>query len=107
MPELKCTVQSCLHNKNYYCDLDKITVGGDQAKKAAETCCDSFEERRKDSCTNSAGTASATSRISCRAVECAYNSECACSAGKVSVEGGQASSSDQTECATFRCGCGR
>ena len=29
MPELKCTVQTCKHNQNYYCDLDKITVGGD------------------------------------------------------------------------------
>ena len=26
MPELKCTVQTCKHNQNYYCDLDKITV---------------------------------------------------------------------------------
>lgn len=24
MPELKCTVQTCLHNQNYYCDLDSI-----------------------------------------------------------------------------------
>ena len=28
MPELKCTVQTCKHNQNYNCDLDKITVGG-------------------------------------------------------------------------------
>ena len=28
MPELKCTVQTCVHNKQFLCDLDEITVGG-------------------------------------------------------------------------------
>lgn len=42
MPELKCTVQTCMHNQNYYCTLDKIQVGGNSAKRADETCCDSF-----------------------------------------------------------------
>ena len=28
MPELKCTVQTCVHNKQFLCDLDKIEVGG-------------------------------------------------------------------------------
>ena len=46
MPELKCTVQNCMHNQNYYCNLDSIRVGGDQAKNASDTCCDSFEERK-------------------------------------------------------------
>ena len=45
MPELKCTVQTCMHNQNYYCTLDKIQVGGNSAKRADETCCDSFQER--------------------------------------------------------------
>ena len=44
MPELKCTVQTCMHNKDFYCDLNAITVGGNSAKTAEETCCDSFEE---------------------------------------------------------------
>lgn len=46
MPELKCTVQTCMHNKDFYCDLNEITVGGKSARKAAETSCDSFEERK-------------------------------------------------------------
>lgn len=25
MPELKCTVQTCMHNKDFYCDLNAIT----------------------------------------------------------------------------------
>ena len=45
MPELKCTVQTCLHNQTYYCDLDSIKVGGSSAKHAQDTCCDSFEEK--------------------------------------------------------------
>lgn len=28
MPELKCTVQTCTHNKQFYCDLDAIEVQG-------------------------------------------------------------------------------
>ena len=46
MPELRCTVQTCRHNRDYYCDLDKIEVGGSRAKHAQETCCDSFQERK-------------------------------------------------------------
>ena len=54
MPELKCTVQTCRHNQNYYCDLDKITVGGDAAVAPKDTCCESFEER-KDGYSHSTG----------------------------------------------------
>lgn len=104
MPELKCTVQTCVHNKNYYCDLDKIQVGGDKAKNAKETCCDSFKERKGDSYGNVIGQASPKSEIDCKAVECKYNNQCKCHAGKISVEGGSACRADQTECATFTCG---
>ena len=66
MPELKCTVQTCLHNKNFYCDLDGIVVGGNQAKRAEETCCDSFEERKGYSYGNRAGEASAQAILTVR-----------------------------------------
>ncbi len=46
MPDLRCTVQTCTHNQNYYCNLDSIVVGGNSTKKADETSCDSFEERK-------------------------------------------------------------
>ena len=40
MPELKCTVQTCTHNKQFYCDLDAIEVQGDsqrsRMRRAAE-----------------------------------------------------------------------
>ena len=34
MPELSCTVQTCVHNYQYLCELDKIQVGGNSAKNA-------------------------------------------------------------------------
>ena len=101
MPELRCTVQTCLHNKNFYCDLDKIQVGGEQAKKSKETCCDSFEERKGNTYSNVTGEAGPLAMIDCKAVECEYNKNCACHAGKISVEGSNACQSEQTECATF------
>ncbi len=104
MPELKCTVQTCVHNKNFYCDLAKIQVGGDKARNPEETCCDSFKKRDKDSYSNVTGEASPKSDIDCKAVECMYNCECKCHAGKISVEGSRANESGQTECATFTCG---
>ena len=105
MPELKCTVQTCKHNQNYYCDLDKITVGGDAAVAPKDPCCDSFEER-KDGYSNSTGKqASPVSQVDCQAPECKYNNNCSCQAGKNSVEGGNACTCGQTECATFDCSC--
>lgn len=101
MPELRCTVQTCLHNKDFYCDLNKITVGGSSARKSEETCCDSFEERKSGTYSNITGEASPTSKIDCKAVECKYNDNHECHAGKISVEGSQANVSEETECATF------
>ena len=43
MPELKCTVQTYIHNKDFYCELNEITVGVKSARKAAETSCYSCE----------------------------------------------------------------
>lgn len=106
MPELKCTVQTCVHNRQFLCELDKIQVGGDSAKTAKETCCDSFQERKEgytNSYSDSMGTASDTSQIDCKATECMYNHNCECNAGKISVEGSDACQCRGTECATFSC----
>ena len=48
MPDLRCTVQTCTHNQNYYCNLDSIVVGGNSAKKAAETSCDSLKREKAE-----------------------------------------------------------
>lgn len=103
MPQLKCTVQTCVHNKQFLCDLDAIEVGGSQAKTAGETCCDSFQERKDGSYSNVTGTASELSNIDCKATDCKYNEKCECHAGKISVEGSNACDCRGTECATFDC----
>lgn len=105
MPELKCTVQTCRHNKNFLCDLDKIEVGGNNARTEQETCCDSFEERKGDTYSNVTGEASPITNIDCKAEECKYNCDCECHAGKISVEGSNACRCEATECATFECQC--
>ncbi len=107
MPELRCTVQTCLHNKEFYCDLNAIQVGGSSARRSQETCCDSFEERKGDSYSDVTGEASPKSDIDCKAVECMYNDDCRCFAGKISVEGSNACRCEQTECATFNCCTGK
>ena len=48
MPQLKCTVQTCVHNKQFLCDLDEITVGGESAKNPKETCLTAFRRERKE-----------------------------------------------------------
>lgn len=103
MPELKCSVQTCKHNDDYYCALDTIQVGGSAAKNPGETCCDSFQEKKGDSYGNTTKEASACSCVECKATDCGYNEACQCHAGKISVEGGSACSCEQTECATFKC----
>ena len=83
MPDLRCTVQTCTHNQNYYCNLDSIVVGGNSAKKADETSCDSFEERKGGNSYSNAYSDMAGKEASAKSdVDC-----------------------QETECATFKCGC--
>ena len=105
MPELKCTVQTCVHNNDFLCNLDRIQVGGESARNPQETCCDSFKERKEGSYSNSLEMASDCACVDCKATECMYNESCKCHAVKISVEGGDAKNSSGTECATFKCGC--
>ena len=108
MPELKCTVQTCVHNNQYLCALDKIQVGGDDARMAKDTCCDSFQERREGSYSNAMESMKGMSdcaTVDCKATKCVYNEGCHCHAGKISVEGGDACHCSGTECATFKCCC--
>jgi hypothetical protein len=105
MPELRCTVDTCMHNKQFYCELDEISVGGNQAKRSRDTSCESFEERKGNSYSNAVeGSApSPVSAICCQACDCVYNDNQCCEAGKISVEGHSACNCGDTECASFRC----
>lgn len=102
MPELKCSVVTCVHNNENYCALDSIEVNGSSAQKSEETCCGSFVEKRDNQYSNSAKSATATSDVVCRARDCKYNDECKCFAGKINVAGSSACHSEETECTTFK-----
>lgn len=102
MPELKCAVVTCVHNKQNYCDLDGIEVMGNTASVSEETSCGSFVEKKGNEYSNSMKEATATSNIKCHACECKYNDDYKCYAGKINVAGSSASRSDETECATFK-----
>ena len=102
MPELKCGVVTCKHNKQNYCELDAIEVVGNSANTPEQTSCGSFVERQGESYSNSMKEASPTSDIKCQAVECKYNNSCKCHAGKISVMGSNANRVEETECATFK-----
>ena len=102
MPELKCGVVTCVHNKQNYCELDAIEVVGSSAQVSEQTSCGSFMEKKGESYSNSAKEASPTSNIKCQAVECKYNDSYKCYAGKISVTGTDAKKTEETECATFK-----
>ena len=102
MPELKCGVVTCVHNKQNYCELEAIEVVGSSAQNPEQTSCGSFVERKGESYANSTNTPSPTSDIRCQARECTYNEECKCHAGKISVMGSDAKRTEETECATFK-----
>ena len=59
MTQLNCSVTSCLYNQDHYCSKDDITVGGSNAKRTSDTCCESFRERNGSMC-NSTGQVSST-----------------------------------------------
>ena len=102
MPELKCGVVTCVHNKQNYCELDSIEVVGDSAQASEQTSCGSFMERKGEQYSNSAKEASPTSNITCQAQECKYNESKKCYAGKISVMGSNACRVEETACATFK-----
>ena len=103
MPELRCNVHSCAHNKNMYCDLNQIEVGGAEARVANDTSCKSFIERKNGNYMNSMIEASAKTAVDCQATTCTYNKSCKCQAGKIDVSGNDACKVDETCCSSFQC----
>ncbi len=102
MPELRCEVITCLHNKQNYCELNEIEVTGSHAMVSAETSCGSFVERKGNEYQNSMKEATPKSDVKCHACECQYNEERKCHAGKIEVSGSSAEKSDETKCTTFK-----
>lgn len=106
MNKLKCSVETCRHNHNDLCSLQKIQVDGPAAMESRETCCGSYAERTKSAKNESVcGCASASERtdIHCSAEHCTYNESKKCRAELVNV--GCCCSDpcvvSETECCTF------
>ncbi|MGG7178025.1 DUF1540 domain-containing protein [Clostridium paraputrificum] len=102
MTHLNCCVESCAHNKDEYCCLSSIEVGGSNASKPTSTCCDSFAEN-SGGFTNAAESVEPHLDIQCKAEECVHNSNCYCSAEHVDIAGISACNPEETLCATFHC----
>jgi hypothetical protein len=102
MPRISCSAHSCVYNTDNCCSLTNVNVGGTGAKKACDTCCDSFVEMDKKAENNCADCACSFSEIDCAAKKCVYNKEGACSAATIQVSGVGAVDCNQTECDTFR-----
>lgn len=101
MPALVCSAQNCIFNNAMYCSRGDIKVGGEDAKVCQDTCCESFEERKRENMRSSMGSPSIESDIKCEAVNCKYNNECICHAEHVDISGAAACRCDETECVTF------
>ncbi len=101
MAELGCGVQNCVYNKECYCSKGDILVGGRTAHAEADTCCESFVDRRTDCACNSTAKPHKTISIDCEAENCKYNHSMRCVAEHVDIRGNGAASTGGTECATF------
>ena len=53
MAELKCAVDNCTYNSDRLCCKGDILVGGKNARKEDETCCESFRQRKENTASNS------------------------------------------------------
>ncbi|TGY96528.1 DUF1540 domain-containing protein [Petralouisia muris] len=104
MTQLKCSARNCMYNDEQLCSKGDITIGGHDASKSNETCCESFRERT-GSMTNSVGHASKEVSVKCQATNCDFNDNCRCSANEIGIAGSNACSCGETECASFDCHC--
>jgi hypothetical protein len=84
-----------------YCSKGDIKVGGENAEVCQETCCESFQERKRENARSSMGTPSTVTDVRCEATHCKYNDQCNCNAGHVDISGAAACNCRETECVTF------
>ena len=85
MAELKCAVQNCSYNANERCSKGDIMVGGKHASCSAETCCESFTEKKGDSFKSAVEHPSEYISIDCEAAKCMYNENYKCTASRVDI----------------------
>lgn len=102
MAILTCAAENCTYNKERKCCKGDIMVGGKNAITSESTSCDSFREKKGESCTCSTSHPSATISIDCEAIKCVYNTDYRCKAERVDIKGNGAMKSMDTLCATFK-----
>lgn len=101
MAELKCGVTNCTYNSDKCCCKGDIMVGGSEACREDDTCCESFREEKGNRATN-AMSPCRTISIDCDAVKCIYNNNYKCHAEHVDIKGCGACDCRETACATFQ-----
>ncbi len=101
MSRISCNVHTCAHNVQNGCDLNHVSIGGMDAKKSGQTCCDSFTERTSSAQNAVCGCGCGENEIACKAEKCYYNEHGCCSALSVDVNGIGATEKNRTECETF------
>lgn len=115
--KLRCSAENCYNNVNEYCVANVIKVSGSNAHTSPETACDTFLEKTDASATShftnrnlssefsqlfSGETVDVAPQIACEADNCTYNVNRICGAENVEINGPHATSSERTQCETFR-----
>lgn len=103
MTVLDCSVTGCTYNADRCCCKGDIMVGGKDAKRNADTCCESFKERGTHGASNVERHVSKSIDVACEACNCKFNKDKKCSAEHIGIAGGDACESRETECASFCC----
>lgn len=104
MNNLKCQVNSCEHNSQNMCKLNKIHVEGPGACTTSQTCCSSFCACGSGAQNNiSSHSAKEATDICCKAENCKYNKNKKCHAHDVGIECmcGSPCVMSETACHTF------
>lgn len=102
MTDLSCKAENCCYNKEECCTKGDIHVGGKNACDCSETNCDSFADKCKTEFASSLCPEPGTTKVSCEAVNCMYNTDAACTAPHVNIQGRNAGYPKETTCSTFR-----
>ena len=66
-----------------------------------------LKERGEGTMSNSTGCGCTKIGVDCKAQNCTFNDNCKCEAGDIHIAGDSACSCQETECSSFRCGCGK
>lgn len=99
MTHIKCTAKTCAFNCEASCALGDVHIGGEDACKCCETCCDSFTAA--ESSTGIAKNCCEKTFIECNAENCVHNCDGECCAESISISGKNPKTNDETKCDTF------